>query len=163
MNKHARHLSEVLFTIGLFCVFSISAISIVVIGAKVYKTTVKNMDKNYTSRTAAAYIMEKARQHDTKGGVKIVQLSEDMPALALYDGDDTVTYIYCYKDKLCELVTSAGSQPYVSGGEKLLPAKSIAFEQDSHGIYKVCIENIDGKVFSIDFYLKSVGEDGGAI
>ena len=46
------HVVDFLFTLALFCVFAASALMVVVIGANVYRQTVRGMDSNYDSRTS---------------------------------------------------------------------------------------------------------------
>ena len=45
-----KHMVDVLFVIILFCVFAVSALILVMIGANVYKKTVNDMDSNFNSR-----------------------------------------------------------------------------------------------------------------
>ena len=53
------HVVDFLFTLALFCVFAASALMVVVIGANVYRQTVRGMDSNYDSRTSLTYLTEK--------------------------------------------------------------------------------------------------------
>ena len=55
-SRNQKHFIDVLFTLGLLCVFAASALAVVLIGAHVYKTTAADMDANYTTRTSLSYI-----------------------------------------------------------------------------------------------------------
>lgn len=65
------HVVDFLFTLALFCVFAASALMVVVIGANVYRQTVRGMDSNYDSRTSLTYLTEKVRQNDAANAVTI--------------------------------------------------------------------------------------------
>lgn len=76
------HVVDFLFTLALFCVFAASALMVVVIGANVYRQTVRGMDSNYDSRTSLTYLTEKVRQNDAANAVTIRSVG-DSPALVL--------------------------------------------------------------------------------
>lgn len=59
------HITDLLFSLGLLCLFTISSLTVLLIGAHVYKQTALDMKTNYTTRTALTYVAEKVRQHDS--------------------------------------------------------------------------------------------------
>ena len=65
-----------LFILALFAVFMISALFIVLFGARIYKKVVADADTNYNARTSIAYISEKIRQHDSEDGVSVAHIVE---------------------------------------------------------------------------------------
>ena len=73
MNPRQRqnHFIDVLFTLGLLCVFAASALAVVLIGAHVYQSTAADMDANYTTRTSLSYVAEKVRQHNESGSISL--------------------------------------------------------------------------------------------
>lgn len=108
-KEENRHIVDVLFVLALFCVFAISALMLVTIGANVYQKTVNNMDTNYSSRTAFSYVTEKIRQNDASQTISIGSL-EGRPAIILsqeIEGQLYNTYLYEYEGYLTELFTSA--------------------------------------------------------
>ena len=59
--KNARkHSTDILFVLLLFLVFTSSALSVILLGAKVYQNTASRMESNYTVRTALAYVRKKS-------------------------------------------------------------------------------------------------------
>ena len=83
-RQHQNHFIDVLFTLGLLCVFTASALAVVLIGAHVYQSTAEDMDANYTTRTSLSYMAEKIRQHDVSGSVSMGKI-EDRDALILLE------------------------------------------------------------------------------
>lgn len=76
------HITDLLFSLGLLCLFTISSLTVLLIGAHVYKQTALDMKTNYTTRTALTYVAEKVRQHDSTSSISLGTL-EDAPALEL--------------------------------------------------------------------------------
>ena len=95
-RKHS--IIDLFFTLTLFCVFAVSALIVVVIGANVYRSTV-------------AYVTEKVRENDRAGSVQlgILPCDSSVPALSLirYGEPQSIrTYIYFYDGALRELATT---------------------------------------------------------
>ena len=68
------HTTDLLFTLGLFCVFAATAFILVMIGIQVYRSTAGQMQDTFSTRTAVSYVAEKLRQHDTAGGVSMGEI-----------------------------------------------------------------------------------------
>lgn len=113
MKQDRSFIVDVLFVLGLFGVFAVSAFILITIGADVYQHTVQDMTSNYETRTAVSYITEKVRQNDAVTGdtepcVSICTI-EDIPALKLsrkIDNGTYFTYLYLYNGYLKELFIS---------------------------------------------------------
>ena len=71
LEKQQRHIIDIFFVIALFCLFALSAIFLISIGADIYGKTVTNMEDNFNTRTALAYITEKVRQSDKDGQISV--------------------------------------------------------------------------------------------
>lgn len=109
-KQENRHIVDILFVLALFCVFAVSVLLLVSIGANIYQKTVDDMDSNYNSRTAFSYITEKIRQNDTASAVSVGTL-DDVPAIILsqeIEGEIFHTYLYEYDGYLTELLTRPG-------------------------------------------------------
>ena len=74
MQRARSSVIDVLFTLALFCVFCASALAVVLIGADVYTSTARNMDQNFSARTAVSYVAEKVRQSDAAGAVALGEI-----------------------------------------------------------------------------------------
>ena len=75
-----RHMIDLLFPIALFFVFALSALTLILLAARIYQSTTANSSLQYTSRTGLAYISEKIHQNDEDGAVY----------LGNFDGQDAV-------------------------------------------------------------------------
>ncbi|MDD3193197.1 MAG: DUF4860 domain-containing protein [Oscillospiraceae bacterium] len=126
------HVVDFLFTLALFCVFAASALMVVVIGANVYKQTVKSMDDNYDSRTSLTYVAEKVRQNDAADAVKIDRVG-DSTALVLSQQTGAGTYetwIYVYDGYLREVFVAQGAPVKETDGQPIKEQESFSVEKD---------------------------------
>lgn len=133
--REQAHATDLLFTLGLFCVFSAAAFILVMIGIQVYQATVTQMQDTYSTRTALSYVVEKVRQHDVAGGVELGEL-EDAPALILHDevGDDRyLTYIYADGSALCELTVREGTGASRKLGDAIIEVADFSIEDGGDG------------------------------
>ncbi|MEG2916225.1 MAG: DUF4860 domain-containing protein, partial [Oscillospiraceae bacterium] len=78
MKKTSHSVLDIFFTLALFCVFSATALAVVVIGADVYRKTTKSMEDNFNGLTATSYITQKLHQNDAENAVSIGKI-EDIP------------------------------------------------------------------------------------
>ena len=88
--KRNKSVVDFLFILALFGAFAITALFVVLFGARIYKSTVSNMDTNYEKRTAMSYITEKMRSHDYTGGAEV---SDENSVLKLYQNIDDRSYV----------------------------------------------------------------------
>lgn len=105
-EKQQRHIIDIIFVLALFCLFALSAIFLITIGADIYGKTVDNMEGNFNTRTALAYVTEKVRQSDVEGQISIGEFN-GMQALVItsrISDADYNTYIYEYEGHLKELM-----------------------------------------------------------
>ena len=116
MNENRqRHAVSGLFSLILLLLFAFSTLSLVLLGSRIYKNGVSHLNRNYTTRTAVAYVTEKIRQHDEADNIRLADL-DGIPALLMkdeIDGDTFLTYIYFYDGALRELFVrgSTASSP----------------------------------------------------
>ena len=104
-TKPRQHVVDILFVISLFCVFALSAIFLITVGASIYSRTMSNMGDNFSSRTAVAYMIEKVHQMDEQGQV-MVGSYDGIPCIELkfdVNGIEYATYMYEYDGYLTEL------------------------------------------------------------
>ena len=113
MNENRqRHSISGLFTLILLLMFAFSTLSLVLLGSRIYKNGVSYLNRNYTTRTAVAYVTEKIRQHDEKDSVSLTEL-DGIPSLLMkdvIDGDSYLTCIYFYDGALKELFVRSGTE-----------------------------------------------------
>lgn len=153
-KEENRHIVDVLFVLALFCVFAISALMLVTIGANVYQKTVNNMDANYSSRTAFSYVTEKIRQNDTSQTISIGSI-ENHPAIILsqdIDGRIFNTYLYEYDGYLTELFTSADLNlggDILKAGHPLIPIKDFSLSEIEPSLYRFVLSTEDTEPISL--------------
>ena len=125
------HMVDILFTLALFCVFAGSALLVVLIGANVYKTTIRDMGENFNTRTSLTYVSTKAAQNDMEGAVFLTDL-EGTQALVLEKpiaGDTYQTWIYYHDGSLCEVFVKKGTEMTLSSGSPIVDVPMFRFEQ----------------------------------
>lgn len=139
--KEKRHIVDVLFVLGLFCVFAFSSLVLVSIGASIYQTTIDNMDANYTTRTSFSYITEKIRQNDFSGAVSIGTIA-DKPAILLSQSigeEEYVTYLYENNGFLTELLIKSNSdvgENILNAGQPILEIESFEFHKIEESLFR---------------------------
>jgi len=152
-RKRNKSIVDILFLLALFCAFLISALFIVLFGARIYKKTVSDMQVNYTSRTALSYVTEKLRQHDSTGCISI-QITDSQPVLVLtqdINGEEYSTYLFSYDGYLKEVTMKAGNGVDLNSGQKLIELKSFIAEQVNNSLYHFTIT--DSQDNTVDFYI----------
>lgn len=121
-EKRQRHSVGGLFTLSLLLMFAFSTLVLVLLGSRIYRNGVSHLDRNYTTRTALAYVTEKIRQHDEKDSVSFSEL-DGIPALFLkdtIDGDSFFTFVYFYDGALRELFVHSSTSPSPEMGSKIV-------------------------------------------
>ena len=155
MNLKMRNkpVVDILFLLALFCVFLISALFIVLFGARIYRTTVSNMDVNFKSRTALSYVTEKMRQFDHSGGAAVIHYG-DTPVLVLNArvGDiDYSTFLYEKDGYLTELTARSDYAFDLTGGTQVVPIRDFSIERVSESLYQFTLTDESGD--SVSYYV----------
>lgn len=126
LKNNTRHMIDILFVLGLFAVFALSALLLVTFGSKIYQNTVNKMDQNYTMRMAYSYLTEKVRQSDTKDCVQIGELQGN-PAVIItseINQEFYETYLYHHDGFLKELFIKKGTPIDATAGNSILAVQS---------------------------------------
>ena len=143
------HVIDTLFVLCLLFLFIISAVTVILIGAGVYKKNVEAMSENHSHRIACAYISEKIRQSDVKGRVFTEEVF-GQNTLVLQDEVDGVlynTYIYNYDGWLMELYAKSDlDEIYPQSGQKILKISSFDIKEIEDAFFKVSVTLDDGTV-----------------
>lgn len=126
-----QHMIDFLFPVALFFVFALSALTVLLLAARIYQSTTENSSLNYTSRTSLSYISEKIHQND-QGGKITVGTFDGCEALIMEQatGEDTYyTYIYANDKELKELFIKDGAPAKASSGRTILEIRDFSMEQ----------------------------------
>ena len=161
IKRKEKSVIDVIFIISVFGVFIVSALLVVLFGARIYKKTVSDMDKNYSSRTALAYISENINQHDYKGGVEI-ELKDGTPFLRLHElstTDEYSTYIYSDDGYLKELTIKDDVEFTPTVGKEILKVRNFTATKESDSLYRFnIIDSYDTEmVFYVSLYCNTLG------
>lgn len=160
-EKQENHIIDILFVIALFCIFALSAIFLISIGANVYGKTVEHMDSNFSQRTSFAYVTEKIRQSDQLGAVSAGELAGH-PALLITQntgGSEYITYLYKYNGYLKELMVRADTPLGPEAGQDILAVTGFSLTEVSEGLFSFTIATDDKTSCSLYVSTKSAGGD----
>lgn len=150
-GNERKHMVDILFVLTLFFVFALSALTLIILGANIYKTTVNHMDESFNDRTSYAYITQKLRQNDEAGSLSVGTLGSETALVATSEVNNTIynTYIYSYDGNLCELLTRADMEMEPSAGTKIIKINDFHIEQVNPRLYSVQIVTCDDNDISL--------------
>lgn len=152
-----RHMIDFLFPIALFFVFAISALTLILLAARIYQSTTENSSLQYTSRTGLAYISEKVHQNDENGTVYLGSF-DGCDALVLeqeYGEETYYTYIYISEQNLKELFIKEGVQADAEDGRIILEVQDFTMEQISDKLFRFECTDMKEKTSSIVIGIRS--------
>lgn len=158
-QKQEHHIIDILFVIALFCIFALSAIFLISIGANIYGKIVSHMENNFDGRTAFAYVTEKIRQSDCGGNITIEDL-EGEPALVIHQTvNDTVyaTYLYEHDGFLKELMVRIDTPLGRSAGQVILSVSDFSLKEIKPDLYFFSITTKDNEHYELLVSTKSTG------
>lgn len=157
LQTQKRHVIDFIFPMALFFVFAVSALIVVLLATRIYKSTTEESQEHYTSRTALSYISEKVRQNDASGSVSIGELDGTSCLMLTSNINDTTytTYIYEHDGALKELSVKEGTPPSPSAGEFILKTDSFQAEALSHNLFRFTITTEKNKTHSVVVGVKS--------
>ena len=161
--KRQKSIVDVIFMITVFGVFMLSALFVVLFGAKIYKRTAHDMSVNFNSRTALAYVTEKMHQHDRRGGVDVT-IEDGKPVLKLtqfVNSDEYCTYLYEYEGHLKELTAKGDVGLVKSAGKDILSLSSFTAVRETDSLYRFDIVDDEGNEteFYVSLYSYTSGGD----
>ena len=142
---------DTVFIVSLFVMFAITAILLILIGARQYRFTADSMNRNYEIRTASSYLTEKVHQSDTITGVSVVDFSVGS-ALALTDRQNNqtyITYIYYYDGVLKELFVKEDAAFTPSAGQTIVQLHGFIPEVVHTGLIRITFTDTQKKEHSI--------------
>lgn len=138
---------DLIFILSLFLLFTVTAVTTVLTGMKIYRHTTDAMGQNYETRTFSSYLTEKVRQNDVSGGISVYaqtgsgEMEEITEALCLTNnvGDRTYnTYLYLYNGYLRELTVSSDiTELSGTAGQPILPAQAFSVTADNANLLHI--------------------------
>ena len=146
MKGIEHHIIDILFPISLYFVFTVSALTVLLLATNVYRTTTENSALNFNANTSLSYITEKIHQNDTEGAVSIGSF-DGHQALILkqhYNDTEYVTYIYVSEGNLMELYTKSSADVDVGSGKVILPLQSLDMEMSQSNLLHLTCTDAQG-------------------
>lgn len=150
-DRQQRHIIDILFVLALFGIFALSAIFLITIGANIYGKTMTNMENNFDTRTALAYITEKVRQSDLENQISVGEL-DGCPALIISSGTEDnqyKTYLYEYQGSLKELMMKQDIQLSPSAGQDILAVSDFELSPVNDRLINCRITINDGQSYDL--------------
>ena len=158
-HKQENHIIDVLFVIALFCIFALSAIFLISIGANIYGKTVDHMESNFNGRTSFAYITEKIRQSDQTGSVSVGEL-EGIPALLITNTQgetEYITYIYEYEGSLKELMVRKDTPLGPFAGQDIMAVTKFELNKVKDNLYAFVLSTGENETCQLYVSTKTTG------
>jgi hypothetical protein len=150
--------------IALFSVYALCAVFLCIIGADIYRSTADSMRQNYDDRTSVLYVVEKIRQNDSRGSIKIGDAygSDALVLTERESGRDYQIWMFVKDGTLYEGVFAPGTTPDVAICQKIMPMSSMAISVDASNKQMMDIEftSIDGQTQTIDVSARSTSIGG---
>lgn len=157
-QKPKRHVIDWVFMLGLFALFAMLCVILLMMGANVYQKITRRMDNDSMARISLSYISEKIHQADQEGSVRMTKV-EDTPALALTaekKNTSYTTYIYYYEGNVCELLIKSGKTPVCSQGTPVAEVQNLTLEEAEEGCFHVSVTDSSGQV--TESYIRAVSD-----
>lgn len=128
-----KHSGSTLFTILLLFIFILFTLFLSGMGAAIYKNCTANLNENYTSRTAIAYLSEKIRQHNSKDSIYLSEIEghEALVFRELIHDEPFLTYIYHYNNALYELFTREDTAAAVQSGSPVVALQDLIIQTET--------------------------------
>ncbi len=148
---------DTLFLLILFGVFLLSALFIVLFGAKIYQKTADDMTANFTERTTVSYVTEKIRQMDGFGQVSIKTMdgTQVLDLVTNVYGTDYHTYLYFDEGALREITGDSALPFQKENGTPVLSLVSFTMEEEAPSLLHFTATGKDAKTVSFYVSLQS--------
>jgi hypothetical protein len=164
MNRsiRQRHSIDSLFMILLFGIYILFLMLLLLFSIQTHKSAMQGVNENNGLRTSMAYLTTKVRQHDAADQVFLGEI-DGLNALCLKDtiqDTDYITYIYLDDGYLCELFTSAKTEPVRALGTSLCELSQFEVEPVSYGLYHMELTDADGNSGELYLHPGVPGEGG---
>ncbi len=158
--RSKNHSVDLLFTISLFFVFTITALYVTMAGANLYESTVTQTARDYSVFTPLSYLEQKVQRYDTAGGVSVLE-KDGQDILCLHETiEETAytTYIYTLDGKLMELFLKDGSTPDLKSGTALMDSGSLSLKEEKNSLLQLSLTDEDDTLQTLTIHLKAKEE-----
>ncbi len=131
MNSKSAHSFDTVFVLLIFCLFAVSSLFLVLIGANVYREIVGKMDANNETRSSLSYVSNKVRSADSRNvSIETINGQEALVIQSIFNNTDYNTYIYLHDGYLMELFTKAENGFKAGDGDKITPISAFTMTKN---------------------------------
>ena len=141
MKTMRKQKIDTIFVLMIFCVFAISMLMVLMLGASIYKNMTEISRDGYDERTTLSYFWTKIKNGDEDGMVYISDF-QGLPALCLaevYGDTRYLTMIYRYGDRVYELFTEEGVQLDPEDGTPVIDAGDLEIKEHGGGLFSITV------------------------
>lgn len=153
------HSIDTLFALLLFSTMALCALCIIVMGGRVYRNIVDDMDENFVTRTAMFYISNKVKQYDQQGFISVEE-REGQNMLVLkeeIDGAIYETLIYEENGLVREMFIEKGTEVPFESGTVILETEKLHFEMVQENLLKMELDTKERETKALFLNLRSEG------
>jgi hypothetical protein len=125
----------------MFCIFAMSVLTVLMLGAGVYRNIIETSQENYEARIGMSYIWSKVKNKDDGGEIRIGEF-HGRPTLYfedIYGGKLYHTLIYSYDGWLRELFFEDGIDFLPGDGNPIIRIDAFNLEQQTDGSVSVTV------------------------
>jgi len=130
---------DTVFVLIIFCVFAISVLMVLMLGANTYSSVTAMSREEHAERTVLSYIWTKVRNSDEGGNIQVTSF-HGLPALFIGEEAGGVQYrtlIYHYDGWVYELFSEEDLEFDPIDGTKTIMAENLLLEELEHGLIRV--------------------------
>ena len=132
MKKSLGQKMDTVFVLMLFCLFAMSVLLTLMLGANIYRHMTELSQEGYDEQTCLSYVWTKIKNSDESGKISVGDFN-GISALFISEvyGDSVYqTKIYLYDGWVCELFAEAGFDDFTpDAGTQIIRSGSLEFEQ----------------------------------
>lgn len=161
LTKRKKSIADVLVILAVFCVFALTAIFVILFGARIYQNDVERIDNNYLERTVPLYITAKIRSFD-EGNVFVTDYegTDILTMQSEKNGTAFNTYVYACNSSLCEYTGKAEDGFNPEFGTKIFNIANLSVQKMNDSLFRFTVLQNNGSAY--DFYTDIKTENGGA-
>ena len=161
LMKRNKSIADVLVILSVFCVFALTAVFVIVFGARIYRNCVANNNDNYIERTIPLYLTTKIRSFD-EGNVFVSNYNgtDILTMQSERNGFSYNTYVYAFDNSICEYTGSADVFDPEFGTE-ILPVDNLLIEETDNNLYHFTV--LKSNKTSEEFYVNIKSDNGGTL
>jgi len=134
---------DTVFVLIIFCVFAISVLMVLMLGANIYQNVTDMTREGHDERLVLSYIWTKVRNDDESGKILIGDI-DGVPALCFDEDIGGILYrtsIYHYNGWVYELFSEKGLGLAPENGTQILKTDDLKFEALDFGMIRISSGN----------------------